>query len=154
MDDAGLIGAGNALPWRLANDLKHFKRITWGKPIVMGRRTFQSIGRALPGRLNIVITRDVAFDAPGCCVVHTFEEAVVAAGDADEVMVIGGAEVYRQALPLAERIHLTRVRGRFQGDTYFPDFDADSWIEVSGADQPVDERSPYRHRFSVLERRY
>lgn len=152
MDDAGLIGANNALPWRLSNDLKHFKRITWGKPIVMGRRTFQSIGRPLPGRRNIVLTRDKAFDAPGCRVVHTFQEAMAAA-DAEEVMVIGGADIYRQALPRADRIYLTRVRGRFQGDTYFPIFGADDWAEVSGEDQPADERNPHPHRFSILERR-
>ena len=154
MDEAGLIGADNGLPWRLPNDLKHFKRVTWGKPIVMGRRTFESIGRALPGRDNIVLTRDPAFQAPGCRVVHTLEAALAAAADAAEVMVIGGADIYRQALPLTARIYLTRVHGRFRGDTYFPgDLAAGEWAEVCGAEQPADERNAHAHRFCVLERR-
>ena len=154
MDEAGLIGADNGLPWRLPNDLKHFKRVTWGKPIVMGRRTFESIGRALPGRDNIVLTRDPSFQAAGCRVVHSLEAALASVPDAGEVMVIGGADIYRQALPLAARIYLTRVHGRFRGDTHFPgDLDAGDWTEVCGAEQPADERNAHAHRFCVLERR-
>ena len=153
MDDADLIGADNGLPWRLPNDLKHFKRVTWGKPVVMGRRTFASIGRPLPGRLNIVITRDPGFQADGCTVVHGIGEALAACADASEVMVIGGAQVYRQFLPLADTIYLTRVRGRFEGDTHFPALEAAEWDERCGEEQVPDASNAHAHRFCTLTRR-
>lgn len=152
MDETGLIGAGNGLPWRLPADLRHFKRTTLGHPILMGRRTFESIGRPLPDRSNLVLTRDASFDAPGCRVVHSLNEAVAAADDASELMVIGGAQVYAQCLPRVDRIVLTRVHARFTGDTRFPDPDLAGWREVSREDHTADERNPYPYSFSVLER--
>lgn len=136
----GVIGRGGALPWRLPSDLKRFKALTLGKPVVMGRKTFQSIGRPLPGRPNLVITRDVAFDAPGIRVFPGLDPALAAAramaaqAQISEVCVIGGADVYAQALPLAARIHLTRVDLAPDGDAYFPEPDPAVWIEVARED--------------------
>lgn len=129
----GVIGRDNTLPWRLPADLKHFKATTLGKPIVMGRKTFESLGKPLPGRTNIVITRDENFVAEGAVVVHSLDEALQAADavaqrdGATEIMVIGGAEIYRQALPLAQTIHYTRVLLEVDGDAYFPELDATQW---------------------------
>ncbi len=153
MDDAGLIGADNGLPWRLPNDLKHFKRLTLGKPVVMGRRTFASIGRPLPGRHNVVITRDRRFQAEGCTVVHGIHEALAACAGAEEIMVIGGADIYRQFLPLTDTIYLTRVRGRFEGDTHFPELDTAQWEEQCAEEQVPDTRNAHPHRFCTLTRR-
>lgn len=153
MDEAGLIGADNGLPWRLPNDLRHFKRITWGKPILMGRRTFQSIARPLPGRHNIILTRDSAFQAEGCTVVHTLDEALAACAPEPELMVIGGAEVYRLLLSRTDVIYLTRVCGRFRGDTYFPPLEPADWDEACGEWQAVDARNAHAHRFCTLTRR-
>jgi dihydrofolate reductase len=129
----GVIGRDNTLPWRLPADLKHFKATTLGKPIVMGRKTFESLGKPLPGRTNIVITRDRNFAADGAVIVHSLEEALgeaaaVAARDgAAEVMVIGGAEIYRQALLLAQTVYYTRVLLDVEGDAFFPELDAGQW---------------------------
>lgn len=129
----GVIGRDNTLPWRLPADLKHFKATTLGKPIVMGRKTFESLGRPLPGRTNIVITRDRTFAADGAVVVHSLEEALreaeaVAMRDgAEEIMVIGGAEIYRQALPLAQTVYYTRVLLDVDGDAHFPELDTAQW---------------------------
>lgn len=153
MDESGLIGADNGMPWRLPADLRHFKHTTLGKPVLMGRRTFESIGRPLPERLNLVLTRDAAFVAPGCRVVHDVDDALAAAADAPELMVIGGAEVYRMFLPCADRIELTRVHDRFQGDTWFPDPVLAGWDEVAREDYPADEGNPHAYSFCVLERK-
>jgi dihydrofolate reductase len=148
-----VIGRDNALPWRLPADLAHFKRVTLGHPIVMGRRTFESIGKALPGRKNIVLTHDASFVAPGCSVVSSLEEAWKAAGDADEVSVIGGSSLFRDSLPIADIIHLTEVEADVPGDTYFPPFDRSEWNETEVARHPADERHAYPMRFLRLERR-
>ena len=152
MDRNRLIGAGNRLPWHLPADLAHFKRTTLGKPVLMGRRTFKSIGRPLPGRHNIVLTRDPRWRAEGVSVVHSTDEALRAAGDADELMVIGGAELYRQMLPRADRIHLTQVGHAFEGDTWFPELAPGQWRELSREDHAPDERNPWPYSFRVLER--
>ncbi len=116
----GVIGQGGVMPWHLPADLAHFKRVTWGHPILMGRRTFEAIGRALPGRRNIVLTRDPDFSAPGIETASSLEQALERIGEAAQVMVIGGAELYRIALPLAQRIYLTRIHASPEGDTFFP----------------------------------
>ena len=154
--DNGVIGQQNGLPWRLPEDLKRFKALTMGKPIVMGRKTFDSIGKPLPGRTNIVITRQSDMTIPGCVVVDSLPAAIVAAGEANEVMVIGGAEIYRQALPQARRVYLTQVHAQIQGDAYFPTLfsllNSARWRELSREDYSADERHAYAYSFLVLER--
>lgn len=151
--EGGVIGRDNRMPWHLPADLARFKQVTMGKPIVMGRRTFASIGRALPGRRNVVVTRDPTFRAEGVTVAHSLDEALAACGDAPEVMVIGGGEVYREALPLAHRIHFTRVETVLDGDTRFPDLAPGAWVEVARETRPADERNAYALTFLTLERR-
>lgn len=124
------IGIGGGLPWHLPGELQHFKRTTMGKPIVMGRKTWQSIGRALPGRQNIVVTRNASLQAPGCLVADSLVQAIELA-EGFEVMVIGGGELYRQALPLASRLVLTQVDCAPEADTWFPDWDPAGWVLVS-----------------------
>ena len=152
--DNGVIGRGNALPWDLPDDLQHFKRTTMGRPIVMGRKTFESIGRPLPGRLNIILTRDPSWTASGVSVASSIEQAIdLAEGQAfidgaDSVMVIGGAEVYRQALPFASRAFVTRVHGHIDGDACFDLDEIASWREVARERVPAGERNS--HDFSVI----
>ena len=122
-----VIGKDNKMPWHLPEDLKHFKASTMGKPIVMGRKTFESIGRPLPGRHNIVITRQSDFTADGITVVASFEEAQKAAGEVEELAVIGGGQLYKQVLPLADKLYLTLINIDVEGDTYFPEWDDGSW---------------------------
>jgi dihydrofolate reductase len=148
-----VIGRDNALPWRLPADLAHFKKVTMGHPIVMGRRTFESIGRALPGRKNIVITHDREYAAPGCIVVHSLDEAWKAAGNAEEVCVIGGTTLFDETLFLADAIHLTEVGADVEGDTFFPEFDRSEWNEREIARQPADERHAYPLRILELTRK-
>lgn len=147
-----VIGLDNRLPWHLPADLQHFKAITMGKPILMGRKTWESIGRPLPGRTNIVITRDNAYQAEGCVVVHDIPAALAAASGHDEVMVIGGAEFYRQVLPQADTLYLTCVDGDFEGDTFFPELADDDWREVACEAHAADEKNPHAYRFITLER--
>jgi dihydrofolate reductase len=151
-DEHGGIGLEGRLPWHLPNDLKRFKALTMGRPIIMGRRTFDSIGRALPGRVNIVVSRQSGLGIDGCAVVPSFEAALEAASDADETCVIGGAEIYRLALPLAETLHLTRVHATVGADTFFPVIDAAEWEEISREDCPADERHAYPYSFVTLRR--
>ena len=148
-----VIGRDNALPWRLPADMAHFKKVTMGHPIVMGRRTYESIGKALPGRDNIVVTRNRAFEAPGCTVVPSLEAAWKAAGDADEVCVIGGTSLFEEALPVADVIHLTVVEADVAGDTCFPEFDRGAWDEREISRQPADERHAYPIRILELTRK-
>ena len=148
-----VIGRDNRLPWRLPADLAYFKQVTMGHPVVMGRRTHESIGRALPGRQNIVVTRNRAFSAPGCTVVGSLDEAWKAAGDADEASVIGGTSLFAEALPLADRIHLTEVEAEVPGDTFFPPFDRSLWTEREISRHEVDERHAYPFRIVVLDRK-
>ena len=147
-----VIGRDNALPWHLPADLKHFKAITMGKPIVMGRKTWESIGRPLPGRLNIVITRNRALEIPGVAVVGSFEEALARAGDVPEVAVIGGAELFRSALPLASRVYFTRVHGTVEGEIKFPVLDPSQWREVERSQHPADDQHAYAMTFTTLDR--
>ena len=153
--DNGVIGRGNALPWDLPDDLQHFKRTTMGRPIIMGRKTFESIGRPLPGRLNIILTRDGNWQAPGVSVAASMPQAIdIAEGQAlidgaDSVMVIGGAEVYRQALPFASKAFLTRVHGNVQGDAFFDLDQLAEWREVKRTHVTAGGRNS--HDFSVIE---
>jgi dihydrofolate reductase len=148
-----VIGRNNALPWRLPADLAHFKKVTMGHPIVMGRRTHESIGRALPGRKSIVVTRNRSYLAPGCTVVPSLEEAWKAAGDADEICVIGGTSLFEETLPIVDMIHLTEVQADVEGDTYFPEFDRGEWHETEIARHGPDERHAYALRILELERK-
>ncbi|MGH8224698.1 MAG: type 3 dihydrofolate reductase [Gammaproteobacteria bacterium] len=149
----GVIGRGGEMPWHLPADLAHFKRITMGKPIVMGRRTFEAIGRALPGRRNIVVSRNADFKASGVERAANLEAALALADDAEEVMVIGGGELYRAALPFAQRIHLTRIQAKIEGDTFFPEFDASEWHETAREERTADEKNAYTLTFLTLERK-
>ncbi|MGE0383769.1 MAG: dihydrofolate reductase [Gammaproteobacteria bacterium] len=151
-DRDGVIGAGGRLPWHLPADLRRFRAITTGHPIVMGRRTYESIGRPLPHRHNIVISSDPAFDAPGCTVVRSLAQAYAAAGEG-EVFVIGGARVYAEALAGARRIHLTLVHGQFAGDVRFPAFDRAQWVQTAREEHPADDRNAWACSFLTLERR-
>lgn len=149
----GVIGRDNALPWRLPAELAHFKRVTMGHPVVMGRRTYESIGKPLPGRKNIVVTHNRAFEAPGCTVVTSLEEAWKAADGADEVCVIGGTTLFAETLPAADVIHLTEVEAEVEGDTWFPPFDRGEWQETEIARHPADERHAYPFRILELTRK-
>ncbi|TIO09252.1 dihydrofolate reductase [Mesorhizobium sp.] len=156
----GVIGRDGGLPWRLSSDLKRFKADTMGKPIVMGRKTYEGIGRPLPGRLNIVVTRDKAWRAEGVEVVHSLDEAISLANvrgrcmaGADEVCVIGGGEIYTQALPLADRLHVTHILAPVDGDAHFPPIDPELWRMVRSQDVPAGEKDSHATRYSVYERR-
>ncbi len=153
MAQNGVIGRGNGLPWRLPEDLKRFREFTLGKPVLMGRKTFESIGRPLPGRANLVLTRDRAWFANGVISVHSVDEALLQTRTCDEVVAIGGAEVYRLLLPFARRIYLTHVLADVPGDTYFPAFDATQWEDVECRPHPADERHAYPLTFVTLQRR-
>ncbi|HUO80144.1 MAG TPA: type 3 dihydrofolate reductase [Steroidobacteraceae bacterium] len=149
----GVIGRDNGLPWRLPADLAHFKRLTLGHPILMGRRTWDSIGRPLPGRQNIVLTRDPDFRREGATVVHSLEEARAAAGDAARLMVIGGAELYRACLGQAQVVHLTEVDAEPEGDARIPPWRREEWQEVWREAHPADARHAYAYSFVTLQRR-
>ena len=149
----GAIGKDNGMPWHLPADLAHFKRTTLGHPVIMGRRTWESIGRALPGRRNIVVSRTPGYRAPGADVVTTLTEAWRAAAGTDEAFVIGGAQLYADALPDADRIYLTDVVGELDGDTYFPVLAPEQWRETVLGEQPADESNRFALRFLLLERK-
>jgi dihydrofolate reductase len=149
----GTIGRGNALPWHLPNDLKYFKRITLDKPILMGRRTWDSIGRPLPGRLNLVLTRDITFAPEGARAVRSLAEARSIAGDAPSLMIIGGAQLYQLFLPDAQVLHLTEVDADVAGDAYFPQWQRDEWREVWREAHPADEKHAFPFAFVRFERR-
>ncbi|EED35063.1 dihydrofolate reductase [Luminiphilus syltensis NOR5-1B] len=151
----GVIGRGNGLPWDLPDDLQHFKSATMGRPIVMGRKTFESIGRPLPGRTNIVLTRDAGWQAPGVDTVHDFPAAIQRGEDqamldgADALMVIGGSEVYQLAFPYAERVILTAVHAEVQGDAFFDLEQLSDWVELSRAEYAAGTRNS--HDFAVVD---
>ncbi|MEK7863900.1 MAG: dihydrofolate reductase [Chloroflexota bacterium] len=151
-DRGGVIGKGGGLPWRLPDDMKHVRETTVGKPLIMGRRTYESIGRPLPDRTNIVLTRDPSFRADGVLVAATPEQALSLAADAPETIVFGGADVFRRFLPLADRIYLTEVDANVDGDTFFPSLDMTEWREIERIEHPADDRHRYSFRFITLER--
>jgi dihydrofolate reductase len=145
LGENGVIGRDNQLPWRLKSDLQYFKRVTMGKPIVMGRKTYLSIGKPLPGRTNIVVTRDPSFSAPGVVTAHSIGEAMTLAREdarhrgADAIAVIGGTEIFRQTIATADRLVLTRVHMSPPGESVFPDIDPDQWREIERSEQPQGE---------------
>ena len=147
-----VIGRDNALPWRLPADLKHFKTVTWGKPILMGRRTFESIGKPLPGRTNLVLTRDRDWRAPGVLVAHSLEEALERVQGEPELAGIGGADVFRVLMPQATRIHLTRIDADIPGDTVFPPIDPSQWRQIDTRQLAADEHNAFDMTFVTLER--
>lgn len=154
----GVIGAAGRLPWRIADDLKWFKRVTMGKPVVMGRKTFDSIGAALPGRDNIVVTRQSGWRAEGVIRADGLDTALLEAkaraekAGADEICVIGGAEIYRQALPLANRIYLTRVAAQIEGDATFPVLNRDNWRETRVGGCEAGPKNDHDCEFFILDR--
>lgn len=148
-----VIGVQGALPWRLSDDLKRFERLTMGKPVVMGRLTWESIGRPLPGRQNIVITRRGGYAAAGCDVVTSPAAALEIAGDAKEIMIIGGSEIYALFLPEAGRLHLTRVHAEIAGDAFFPEIDDDDWTLVSCDVNESSDDNEFAFEFMTYERR-
>jgi dihydrofolate reductase len=148
----GVIGRDGDLPWRLPDDLKAFKRLTLGKPVVMGRKTWESIGRPLPGRHNVVMTRSEGFAAPGASVVSSVQQALELLTDHEEIMVIGGGAIYRQFLGRASRIYLTEVDAEVDGDVTFPELDAAEWEETSREHHPADERHAYGFTLVRLDR--
>ena len=153
--DNGVIGRDGKMPWHLPADLAHFKLLTWGKPIVMGRKTFDSIGKPLPGRTNIVVTRDAVWARPGVVVAHSLEAALIAAAGAPgapEVMVIGGAQLYAEALPRTARIEFTQVHGTPDGDTRFAPLDLSHWREVARHEHAADARNAYALTFVSYQR--
>lgn len=156
----GVIGREGGLPWRLSSDLKRFKAGTMGKPVIMGRKTWEGLGRPLPGRLNIVVTRDEKYRVEGAEVAGSIDDAVRLASvrgrcmaGADEICVIGGGEIYRQAIELADRLHVTHVLGSVDGDTRFPAIDPETWKPVRSEEFPAGEKDSHATRYVVYERR-
>jgi dihydrofolate reductase len=155
----GVIGAGNALPFRLSTDLKRFKALTIGKPVIMGRKTYDSIGRALPGRINIVITRQAEWGAPGIVTAASIDEAIRTAAaaaeatGADAISIIGGGEIYAQAIKRADRLFITHVEGEVEGDTHFPPIDPERFSPAPAELVPAGEKDSHATRFVVYERR-
>ncbi len=152
MDDNRLIGSKNQLPWHLPADLAYFKKLTTGKSIVMGRKTYDSIGRPLPNRRNIVITRNSNISIPGCEVVSSIDHALELTKEDPEVMVIGGASLCEQLLPKINRLYITKIDGVFEGDVFFPKYDDFNWLEVSCESHPKDSSNAYSYKFIVLDR--
>lgn len=148
-----VIGNNNQLPWHLPADLKHFKTITMGKPIIMGRKTFDSIGKPLPGRRNIIISRQQNFYIDGCEIFHSIDDALSAVKTEKEVMIIGGTNLFLQVLPIAERIYLTVIAADFEGDTFFPELDYAQWQTISEEKWLPDEKNKYPYCFQTLDKR-
>jgi dihydrofolate reductase len=152
MDENRLIGRGNRLPWRLPADMEHFRRLTLGKPVIMGRKTFESLGKPLEKRTNIVLTANRDYHADGCIITHSMDEALSAAKGCEEVMIIGGAAIYALFLPRADRLYLTQIHARFSGDVYFPDFNPADWQEAKRIDCQPDEKNLHSYSFVFLHR--
>lgn len=154
VSENNVIGKDNKLPWRLPTDMKYFKNITWAMPVIMGRKSYESLGEPLKGRTNIVVTRNKNWKAEGVHIVQSIDQAinVAAQTDAKEIFIIGGAEIFVAALPSADRIYLTRIHENFDGDTFFPELKKEEWKLVSNRDCPPDEKNPYALSFQVWER--
>ena len=147
-----VIGRSNAMPWHMPADLRHFKAVTLGKPVVMGRRTFESIGRPLPGRRNLVISRNPEWQAVDVEVAPSLDAALAMLADHDEVMILGGGQLYAEALPRADRLYLTHIELAVEGDTFFPDYSGYEWQQIEHSTHPADEKNPYPYRFETLQR--
>lgn len=153
MSENRVIGYENKMPWHLPADLKHFKTITMDKPIIMGRKTHESIGRPLPGRRNIVISRDKNFIAPGCLVVTSIEDALHSVTDCEEIFVIGGANLYQQMLAMVERLYITLIHQPMKGDAFFPEINEKEWTVIDRIDYEPDEVNPVAYSFMRLDRK-
>ncbi|MDH5183971.1 MAG: type 3 dihydrofolate reductase [Gammaproteobacteria bacterium] len=154
MAEDRVIGVENRLPWRLPADMKWFRLHTLGKPIIMGRKTFESFGaKPLPQRTNIVITKDKNYQADGILVVHSIEDALAAAGDVEEVMIIGGMSFYKQMLPQANKLYMTLIHQSFDGDAWFPEFDMSEWQEQHREDHQADEKNSHSYSFVTMTRK-
>ncbi len=154
MGNNRVIGIKNKLPWDLPADMEHFQRLTFGKPVIMGQKTFESVGKPLPDRTNIIMTLDKGFNPPGCLVAHSIEEALEKAKDFPEVMICGGVSIYKQFLPLADKMYLTLIEGDFEGDAFFPEFDWSNWQEKERIENQPDKENPYKYTFLTLERKH
>ncbi len=152
MSENRVIGKDNRLPWHLPADLIYFKKTTINKPILMGRKTYESIGRPLPQRKNIIITRDQNFIAPGCQVFNSIDVALASLAEQEEVLIIGGATLYQQMLPRMQRIYLTIIHQQFEGDAFFPEFNMQEWREIERSDHEPDEKNKYPYSFTILDR--
>ncbi|TXK36760.1 dihydrofolate reductase [Pontibacter qinzhouensis] len=153
-DEQQTIGKDNQLIWHLPADLRHFKAITMGHPIIMGRKTYESIGKPLPGRTSIIITKQPDYKAEGCLVVHSLQEAIGKARDLDETAcIIGGAEIYRQALPYTDTVYLTRIHHSFEGDVFFPELKESEWKQTAAAQHEPDEKNRYAYTFLEYKRK-
>lgn len=150
-----IIGVKNGLPWRLPDDFKYFKNKTWGMPIIMGRATFESLKKALPGRLNVVLTKKKDWTADNVVVAHTIEEAIEKAkdGGSREIFIIGGGEIFRETLPIVDRVYRTRVHTTVEGDTTYPELDPTIWKQIKSETFPADERNNYSYTFEMWERK-
>ncbi|PAK36288.1 dihydrofolate reductase [Peribacillus simplex] len=154
MDQNRVIGNNNKLPWHLPADLQYFKKVTMGHPIVMGRKTFESIGRVLPGRENVIVTRNQEFKAEGCVVLHDIAQIKMFADNhEEEVFVIGGAEIFKEILPFTDRLYITEIHETFEGDTFFPEIDENEWDEVSSNPGSIDEKNRFAHDFIILQKK-
>ena len=153
MDRNRVIGHDGDLPWHLSEDLKRFKQLTMGHHIIMGRKTLESIGRLLPGRTSVVVTRQADFDFPGAVVVNSLQEAIDKAKGDGEAFIIGGAEIYNQSLVLVDRIYLTEIDAEVTGDATFPDFERAQWSVIERTEHTTDERNDFPHSFTILDRR-
>ena len=153
MNKNQVIGKDGALPWHISSDLKNFKKITMGKPILMGRKTHESIGKPLPGRENIILTENKDYFSEGCVVKHTLDEALLYCEKVPEVMVMGGATLYEQTLNKAEKLYITEVVASVDGDIFFPEYDRSQWLEISRDSFKADENNEYDYSFMVLERK-
>ncbi len=154
MDQNRVIGKDNALPWHLPDDLKFFKRVTMGHPIVMGRKTYESIGKPLPGRENIIITRNTEYQADGCTILHSVEELQKYLDKKEEeVFIIGGAQLFNDTFPIADRLYITEIHHEFEGDTFFPEFPESEWTLTSKEKGIKDEKNPYDYYYTIYDRK-
>ena len=153
MDDNQLIGKNNALPWHLPADLGYFKKTTLGKTVLMGRKTYESIGFPLPNRRNVIVSRNADFEAQGCEVVASIDAALELAKEDDEVMVMGGASFYEQMLPDVDRLYITQIEGSYAGDAYFPNFNRNEFVESFRESHQPDEKNQHTYHFTILDRK-
>lgn len=154
-DENNVIGKNNQLPWHLPSDMKYFKNQTWGMTVIMGRKSLESLGKPLKGRKNIVVTRNKQWSCEGVEVAHSIDEALELAKQTgvNELFIIGGAEIFKEAMPIANRIYLTRIHHQFDGDVYFPEISTEEWNLVQNRFCHEDEKNPYAHSFQVWERK-
>ena len=153
VSENNVVGKENKLPWKLSADLKRLKSLTMGHHIIMGRKTWESLGKALPGRINVVITTDKNFKAEGGVVVHSLNEALAISSADDEIFIFGGGKIFKEAMPLVNKIYITRVHSIIDGDTFFPVLDKSDWKEISREDFKADEKNQYNYSFLTLVRK-